>query len=201
MSLELIPSQEEVMGLLTETGALRQGHFLYSNGLYASAYLQFPLAMTDYRHLKTLSVALARKLRQNTELRAMIPQLSIAAPAPNGLPVAYGVVEALRANRVFWGDRDSSNDPLKLLKFLDVKPGEKVLLVDDILRTGNKLSQLKQQVEEKGGEVVGIAVMLYQPNPECVDFSPLPLYYLAKLDAIQYSDEPLSAATPIPVRV
>ena len=49
-----------------------------------------------------------------------------------------------------------------------MKPGEKVLLVDDILRTGRKLSELKNLVEGRGGEVVGMAVVVYQPNPSRV---------------------------------
>ena len=73
---------------------------------------------------------------------------------------------------------------------LDVK-GRDVLLVDDILRTGRKLSELKALVEAKGGEVVGLAVVIYQPYPEAKTFDPLPFYYLAKLDANYY---PNSAA-------
>jgi orotate phosphoribosyltransferase len=63
-----------------------------------------------------------------------------------------------------------------------------VLLVDDILRSGRKLSELKKLVEDQGGQVVGLAVMIYQPNPKIFDFGPLPLFYLAKLDAMYYRD-------------
>jgi orotate phosphoribosyltransferase len=58
--------------------------------------------------------------------------------------------------------------------------------VDDILRTGQKLRELKALVEANGAEVVGLAVIVYQPNPRTPDFSPLPFYYLAKLDANYY---------------
>ena len=66
--------------------------------------------------------------------------------------------------------------------------GEKVLLVDDILRTGTKLTQLKNLVEASGAEVVGLAVVVYQPTPATPGFSPLPFYYLAKLDGLYYRD-------------
>jgi len=186
--MHLIPTQDEVVALLRNTGALRDGHYEYSNGLHSNEYLQVPLAMRYYQHAKTLSVALSRLLRANTEIRAMIPELSIVAPATGGLPVAYGVCEALRANQVYWAERENAHEPQHFRQYHEVQPGEQVLLVDDILRSGTKLSELKNLVESKGGQVVGLAVMIYQPNPDMIDFSPLPLYYLAKLDAMYYRD-------------
>jgi orotate phosphoribosyltransferase len=186
--MHLIPTQEEVIELLKHTGALRHGHFEYSNGLHSSEYLQPALAMRYYQHARMLGVGLSRKLRENAEIRAIIPQLSIVAPATGGLPVAYAVCEALRARQVYWAERQNLSEPLRFRQYLEVTPGEQVLLVDDILRTGSKLSELKKLVEAKGGEVVGLGIMIYQPNPKCFDFSPLPLYYLAKLNAAYYKD-------------
>ena len=186
--MHLVPTQEEVVALLRQTGALRDGHFEYSNGLHANEYLQVPLAMRYYQHAKTLSVGLTRLLRANSEIRALIPQLSIVAPATGGLPVAFGVCEALRAHQVYWAEQELPGQPMRFRKFLDVVPGEQVLLVDDILRSGRKLAELKKLVEAKGGQVVGLAVMVYQPNPRTVDFSPLPFYYLSKLEATYAQD-------------
>ena len=77
--MEIIPTQEEVLALLQDTGALREGNFVYPNGLYSDQYLQIPLAFRYFQHAKTLSVALSRKVRSNPELRAIIPQLSVVA--------------------------------------------------------------------------------------------------------------------------
>lgn len=186
--MHLVPTQEEVVALLRNTGALRDGHFEYSNGLHANEYLQVALAFRYYQQAKILSVGLSRLLRGNSEIRAMIPELSIVAPATGGLPVAYGVCEALRAHQVYWAEREDEDDPLRFRQYLEQVPGEKVLLVDDILRSGNKLTELKALVESKGGEVVGLAVVVYQPTPKTLDFSPLPFYYLSKLDAMYYKD-------------
>lgn len=186
--MHLVPTQEEVIELLTKTGALRQGHFEYSNGLHSNEYLQPALALRRYEDARVLGVALSRKLRANTEIRTLIPQLSIVAPATAGLPVAYAVCEALRAHQVYWAERENEHEPMRFRDYLDVTPGEQVLLVDDILRTGKKLSEIKRLVENKGGQVVGLAVMIYQPNPKCVNFDPLPFYYLAKLEAGYYSE-------------
>jgi orotate phosphoribosyltransferase len=118
----------------------------------------------------------------------MISELSVVAPATGGLPVAYGVSEALRARQVYWAERQNDSEPLHFRQYLEVRPGEKVLLVDDILRTGRKLAEVKKLVEERGGEVVGLAVVVYQPNPNRLDFGHLPLYYLAQLDGQYYAN-------------
>jgi orotate phosphoribosyltransferase len=186
--MHLVPTQDEVVALLRRTGAIRDGHFEYPNGLHATEYMQVQLAMRYYQHAKVLSVGLSRLLRANAEIRAMIPELSIVSPDTGGLPVAYGVCEALRARQVYWADRKEEGGVMRFRQYLEQKPGEKVLLVDDILRSGRNLGELKRLVESTGAEVVGMAVIIYQPTPKTADFSPLPLYYLAQLDALYYKD-------------
>src|ERR1700679_134309 len=171
--MHLVPTHDEVVDLLRRTGGLRQGHFEYNNGLHANEFLQVALTMRYYEAAKILSVGLSRQLRANSEIRAMIPELSIVAPAVGGLPVAYGVCEALRARQVYWAERQNENEPQRFRQYLELKKGEKVLLVDDILRTGKKIIELKKLVESSGGEVVGLAVVLYQPNPTTPTFGSL----------------------------
>ncbi len=187
--MNLLPSQDEVMSWLEKTGALRHGYFKYPNGMYANQYLQMAHAMRYYQHLKTMSVALSRKLRGNTELRAMIPHLSVVSPATGGLAVAYGIVEALRANMVYWAEETIEGQPQRFRQYVQPQPGEKILLVDDILRSGRNLTNLKRIVEEHGAQVVGLAVMVYQPTPNTADFGEIPLYHLARIDAEYYSED------------
>jgi orotate phosphoribosyltransferase len=186
--MHLLPTQDEVVSILRETGALREGHFEYPNGLHSNEYLQVPLAMRYYQHARTLSVGLSRRLRANSEIRAMIPQLSIVAPATGGLPVAYGVCEALRAHQVYWAERNDDGLPLQFRQFLEQTPGESVVLVDDILRSGSNLSEMRTLLESRGATVMAVAVVIYQPTPRTIDFGSLPLYYLAKLEASYYTD-------------
>ena len=186
--MHLIPTQDEVVNVLRETGALRDGHFEYPSGLHSNEYLQVPLAMRYYQYQRMLSVGLSRLLRANPEIRAIIPELSIVVPMTGGLPVAYGVTEALRAHQVYWAERENSGEPLRFRQYLEQHPGEQVVIVDDILRTGKKLMELKRLLESRGASVVGLAVVIYQPTPDTHDFGSLPLYYLAKLEARYFSD-------------
>ncbi len=186
--MNLLPTQEEVLSVLEKTGALRRGYYKYPNGMYANQYLQIAHALRYYQHMKTMSVALSRKLRANTELRAMIPQLSVVSPATGGLAVAYGIVEALRANMVYWAEEVIEGEPQRFRQYVEPQKSEKILLVDDILRSGRNLTNLKRIVEERGAEVVGLAVMIYQPTPTTASFGDIPLYYLARIDPQYYSE-------------
>jgi len=186
--MHLLPTHDEVVRVLRDTGALRDGHFVYPNGLHSNEYLQVPLAMRYYQHAKTLSVGLSRLLRANPEIRAMIPELSIVAPATGGLPVAYGVCEALQAKRVYWAERENENQPMRFRQFIEPLPGEQVVLVDDILRSGARLGELKTLLESFGAVVVALAVVIYQPTPRTRDFGDLPLLHVARLEASYYAD-------------
>jgi orotate phosphoribosyltransferase len=133
-------------------------------------------------------VGLSRRLRANSEIRATVPELSIVTAATAGLPVAYGVCEAIRAKQIYWAESANGSDALRFRQYVNPEPGEQVVIVDDILRTGSKLAELKRLLESAGATVVGLAVVIYQPTPNTYDFGQLPLYYLAKLEASYYAD-------------
>jgi orotate phosphoribosyltransferase len=186
--MHLIPTNEEVIALLRETGALRDGHFEYPSGAHTDEFLQVALAFRYFQNAKLLSVGLSRRLRADSEIRAMIKNLSIVCPTTSGLPVAYGVCEALRAHQVYWAERENENQPLRFRQFVQPEKGEKVLMVDDVLRSGKRFTELRTMIQDSGAEVVGLAVAVYQPNPTILSFGHLPLFYLAKLDALYYKD-------------
>jgi orotate phosphoribosyltransferase len=181
--MQLLPSQEDVTGILRSSGALREGHFEYPNGMHSTQYLQVPLAMRYYQHAKTLSVGLSRLLRANTEVRAMIPDLAIVSPAPGGLPVAFGICEALRAKQVYWAEDGEDGKPARFRQFIHPDKGEPVVIVDDIIRSGGRLAALRKLLEAAGSHVVAVAAIVYQPYPNVEKFAGLPLYYLARMEA------------------
>ena len=186
--MHLIPTNEEVIAMLRQTGALREGHFEYPNGMHADEALEVALAFRYFEWAKILSVGLSRRLRADSELRAMIKELSIVCPTISGMPIAYGVCEALRAHQVYWAEKDTDTSPLHFRQFVEPGKGEKVLLVDDILRSGRRFTELRALVESAGAQVVGLAVAVYQPNPTIASFDNLPIFYLAKMDATYYKD-------------
>jgi len=185
--MDIIPSQEDVISILSKTGALREGHFELPGGRHCDRYLQMPLAMRYYQAAKTLSVALSRRLRSDVEITKHLPRVSIVCPATGGLPVAYGVGEALRAEQIYWAERQSDGS-MQLRQFMEVHEREKIILVDDILRSGRMLKEMIKLIEDRGATVLALGVIVSQPNVDLPDFGSVPIYSLAKLNVNYYRD-------------
>jgi orotate phosphoribosyltransferase len=179
--MDLIPNESEVQEVLERTGALRHGHFRHPSGTHSDLYLQIPMVMRHYAESKMLSVALSRRLRKDDGVRRAVPNVSVVVPATGGLPIAFGVAEALRAKQTYWAEKDDDGQ-LALRQFLEIHSGERVILVDDILRTGKKLTQLRKLVEASGAKVLALAVLVHQPFENSAEFPDLPLFKLLTLD-------------------
>ena len=184
--MQLVPAAHEVLELLRRNGALRRGHFEYAEGFHGDAFLDLALAMRYYQVAKILSVALSRLLRANPEIRAALGELSIVAPAYGSLPVAYGVCEALSARQVYWAEPSGCDQQLRFPQNIAPLPGEKVVLVADIVRTGRTMTELRHVVERLGAQVMAIAALVLQPISSAVDFGSLPVYSLARLEGVEY---------------
>lgn len=183
--MELIPSQDEVLAILRKTGAMREGHFELTSGRHTDHHLQMALAMRYYREAKTLSVALSRLLRADQEIARYLPKVSIVSPATGGIPVAYGLGEALRASQIYWAEKGPDSEAVEFRQFMETHQHERCIVVDDILRSGKMLSQLRQLLEKQGAKVLALAVIVHQPAVDTVDFGDLPIYSLARLQ-LQY---------------
>jgi len=180
--MHLLPTQEEICRILRDTGALRSGHFELPNGQHTDQFLQLPLALRYYQHARTLSVALSRLLRANPEVSALIPELSVVTPASGGLPVAFGISDALRSRQVYWAENEDGR--LRFRQYMEDHRGEKVVMVDDTLRTGKKLRELQALLESSGASILAVAVVIDQAHGG--GLSGLPTYSLVRLEAELY---------------
>jgi len=94
--------------------------------------------------------------------------------------VAYGVCEAMRAKQIYWAERQCATDPLRFRQYLEPQAGEQVVDCGRYpahrLPTGGLKSLLEIARDHRGG----LAVIIYQPTPQTIDFGSLPLYYLAR---------------------
>ncbi len=186
--MDLIPTQEQIAALLRETGALRDGHFAYPNGVHTNQHVDPALAMRSYETAKVLAVALSRKLRGKPEIRSLIEEAALVAVTPNGMPVAYTISYVLQPRRVYWVEKPAHNVPMAFRRFLEPDRGEKIILVDDILRSGVLLAEAKALIERYGAEVIAIAVLAALPTPKTVNFDPLPVYSAVELEPDAYAD-------------
>jgi orotate phosphoribosyltransferase len=155
---QLIPSSEEVMDILKRTGAYREGHFVYPSGKHTPHYFQMPLAFRYYDTARVLAVALSRLLRIEKEISSALPKIAIISPGPGGIPVAFGVREALSAEQIYWAEREDGQRMFRqYVQNGEVNP---CIIVDDIIRTGGALTETVKIVEDLGAKVIGCGTIV-----------------------------------------
>lgn len=184
--IDLIPSPEEVMKILQETGAYRRGHFIYPNGKHASHYFQMPLAFRYYDNARILSVGLSRHFRMEKSIARSLPKVSVISPSPGGIMVAFGVREALSAEQIYWAEtEDGKRQFRQYMAETDVHPA---IIVDDIIRSGKAIRETIELIREIGSEVIGIgAIARFEDGPE--EFDGIPVKSLLTFDVNFYETE------------
>ena len=183
--VRLIPSPEQVTELLGETGALREGHFEFPTGQHSSHYFQMPLAMRYHGNARVLTVALSRMLRREPEVLAALPKCAIVGPAAGGIPVAFGVREALNADQIFWAEKEDGRYYFR--QYLDAQ-GIKCILVDDIVRSGKVITSMIDLIRNAGAEVVAIGSLVHFKDAH-LDTGGIPYYSLLEVETRFYEPE------------
>lgn len=183
--VQLIPSPEEVAAFLRETGALREGRFEFPNGLQSRYYFQMPLSMRYHGNARVLNVALSRKLRQEPEVLAALPDCAVVAPAAGGIPVAFGIREALNADQIFWAEKEDGRYYLR--QYFDAK-GLKCILVDDIVRSGKCITNMVELIHDAGAEIIAIGSLVHFKDAK-MEIGDIPYYTLLDIDAQLYKPE------------
>ncbi len=141
---------EEVVERFKATGALLEGHFVLSSGLHSTKYLQCALVLQYPADAQKLGGALADQFRGlGIEL--------VAAPAIGGLIIGHEVARALNA-RFIWTEREAGT--MTLRRGFLVKPGEKTLVVEDVVTTGGSTRETVEALRAVGADVVAAASLI-----------------------------------------
>jgi orotate phosphoribosyltransferase len=186
--VELIPSQDKVMQILTRTGAFREGHFVYPNGKHSPHYFQMPLAFRYYDTARVLAVALSRKFRLEKDISSQLPKVSIISPSSGGIPVAFGVRDALSAEQIYWAEQEKGERMFR--QYVNQGEVNPCIIVDDIIRSGNAIEETANLVKSLGARVIGCgAIVRFNSAPREVEG--VPIKSLVDFDAHMYdsSDE------------
>jgi orotate phosphoribosyltransferase len=181
---QLIPSSDEVMDILKRTGAYREGHFVYPSGKHTPHYFQMPLAFRYYDTARVLAVALSRLLRIEKEISSALPKIAIISPGPGGIPVAFGVREALSAEQIYWAEREEGQRMFR--QYVNSGEVNPCIIVDDIIRTGGALTETVKIVEDLGAKVIGCGTIVrFKGAPERLG-EDVPIKSLVEFDAKYY---------------
>jgi orotate phosphoribosyltransferase len=156
--VNLIPSSEAVMQILKRTGAFREGHFVHPNGKHSPHYFQMPLAFRYYDTARVLAVALSRQFRLDRDIASQLPKVAIISPSSGGIPVAFGVREALSAEQIYWAEREEGKRMFR--QYVNQGEINPCIIVDDIIRSGSAIEETVKLVEELGAKVIGCGTIV-----------------------------------------
>ena len=170
--VQLIPSAEEIMQILKRTGAFREGHFVYPNGKHTAHYFQMPLAFRYYDTARVLAVALSRKFRVERDIASHLPKIAIISPSSGGIPVAFGVREALNAEQIYWAEQE--NNKRMFRQYVNQGEINPCIIVDDIIRSGHAIEETVGLVKALGAPIIGCgAIVRFTSAPDSIADIPI----------------------------
>lgn len=139
-------TQDRVLDILKEAGVLLHGHFRLTSGRHSNQYLQCAKIFRNTKYSEELCAALAQRYRDaGVEV--------VIGPAMGAVQMAYEVSRALKCEN-FFAEREDGK--MTLRRGFSVHPGQKVLIVEDVVTTGGSVREVIDLVRAAGGDIVGV---------------------------------------------
>ncbi len=173
---------EAILAEFRAANALLEGHFILSSGLRSSRYLQCARVLMSPARAERLCTALADKLP--AAVRAEVS--AVVAPAMGGLICGYELARALGVDSMFV---ERPQGIFELRRGFALTPGQKVLMMEDVVTTGLSSREAIAAIEAAGGKVIHAASLVDRSNGKAdlgVPFTPL-----IRLDVPSYSADAL----------
>lgn len=136
-------SLEEAM---KRTGVLKEGHFLLSSGCHSDRYLQCAQLLMHPADAEKTGQALAGKFQS-------VPVDLVAGPALGGVIIAHEVARTLNVPCVF---AERKEGMMQLRRGFQVEPGQKVLVVEDVVTTGGSVNEVIRLLKDRNADVVAV---------------------------------------------
>ncbi|MFZ5943068.1 MAG: orotate phosphoribosyltransferase [Bacillota bacterium] len=168
---------EEIISMLKEVDALKEGHFVFTSGLHSEVYIQCALLLAQPTLSEKVCQAIAEIFREEK------PDLVIG-PALGGIIVAYEVARHLGIPGLF---AERENGKIKLRRMFKIEPGQRVLVVEDVITTGGSSQEVIDLVESSGGKVIGVGAIVDRSNGKAV--ISVPFQALVKVTMNNYAPE------------
>jgi len=143
--------RDDILKILEQVGAIRQGHFELSSGRHSGTYIQCALVLAYPQHAEQLGRALADLFKDHSVA-------CVVSPALGGIIIGYEVARALGVRSLFV-ERDRSGQ-MALRRGFELKPGERVLVIEDVWTTGGSTREAIGVVEQEGGLAVAAGALI-----------------------------------------
>ena len=145
---------EQAWKILTSTGAYREGHFEFDKtGFHYEKFFQLPLAYQYSRNARILSVTLSRMIRRSGVLARLREgkTFTIVTPSDVGIPIAFWAGEVLNADRILWMPKFEGERTFH--QFVELSEQDQVMIVTDIMFSGEQVKHAYQKIKSKGASV------------------------------------------------
>lgn len=147
-------TQDEVLKIFRDSGALLEGHFILRSGLHSRQFFQCALALQQMPVVENLGAALATKTKP-------LGAVTVVAPAMGGLVIGQEVARQLGLRFIFV---EKVEGKLVLRRGFKIAPGEKILVVEDVVTKGGRVQETLHIVHTHGGYAVGVAAIVDRSN-------------------------------------
>jgi orotate phosphoribosyltransferase len=184
-----VMDKDRILDLFRQTNAMLEGHFLLSSGKHSDRYFQCALLLEHPRKAEQLAVELARRVR------AVHPEPYdvVIGPALGAVTWAYEVARALGARAQF---TERKGEAMELRRGFQVKPTDRVLVVEDVLTTGGSAREVLALLATLGVRAQAAGCIVNRSGGNPFERDGLPLFALAEVNAVAWdaADCPLCRA-------
>jgi len=170
--------QDDLVGLLKQTGVIMEGHFLLTSGRHSACFLQCSQLLQYPQHAEKVCRLMAEPFRnENIDI--------VIGPAMGGVILSYETARALGARALF-AER-TGEGKMALRRGFRVEAGEKVLVVEDAITTGGSVQKVLDLLAGTGAEIAGVSIIIDRTSGQ-VDFG-APLKTLLSMEIESYAPE------------
>ncbi|MCK4352445.1 orotate phosphoribosyltransferase [candidate division WOR-3 bacterium] len=146
----------DIEKIFKEIGLLKKGHFELASGLHSHTYFE-KFRLLEHPELTTLfckQIAQAFKDQEFT---------TVAGPTTGGIIIAHEVAKQLKKRCIF---AERSGEGRDFLRGFQITPGERILVVDDVLTTGGSIIKTVSAIKRRAGIVIGVGVIINRSEKE-----------------------------------
>jgi|TARA_B110000495_G_C23039974_1_gene623077 orotate phosphoribosyltransferase len=181
-------NKQHILDIFKSTEALLSGHFVLTSRRHSSSYFQCAKVLQHPKYLTEFSRMIADEF-ENTEPDVVI------SPAIGGVVLGTEVGTQMGCRTIF---AERKEGKMVIRRGFEIVSGEKVLVVEDVITTGGSVKEVMDLVEESGGNIMGVGVLVDRSNGQANLHSKQ--FSIVEMDAVSYSAEEIPedlAAIPI----
>jgi orotate phosphoribosyltransferase len=172
-----------IMELFQQTEAYLRGHFRLTSGLHSGEYLQCAKVLAHPKHAERLGKELAEKIKGLTG-DAVID--AVVSPAMGGIIIGHETARSLEVLSLFT-ERDAASNAMTLRRGFEIKPGQRVVIIEDVITTGGSTKEVVTVMTQMGAEVLAAGSIIDRSGGRA-DVG-VPRVSLQTLEAVAYTPE------------